>query len=110
MQIYIHSVRFDAEKKLINFINKKMKKLIKFDDELISSDVFLRIENSTDKSNKLVEVKINSGIEKNSLSKLPDKILGYSTRQEISSKKLAFTLQKKLFFDAVLSNFFLMIS
>ena len=61
MQIYIHSVRFDAEKKLINFINKKMKKLIKFDDELISSDVFLRIENSTDKSNKLVEVKINSG-------------------------------------------------
>ena len=61
MQIYIHSVRFDAEKKLINFINKKMEKLIKFDDELISSDVFLRIENSTDKSNKLVEVKINSG-------------------------------------------------
>lgn len=61
MQIYIHSVRFDAEKKLINFINKKMKKLIKFDYELISSDVFLRIENSTDKSNKLVEVKINSG-------------------------------------------------
>ena len=61
MQISIHSVRFDADQKLLNFINKKMDKLTKFDDELISSDVFLRIENATDKSNKLVEVKINTG-------------------------------------------------
>ena len=61
MQITIHSVRFDADQKLLKFINKKIEKLTQFDDELISSDVFLRIENTTDKSNKLVEVKINSG-------------------------------------------------
>jgi putative sigma-54 modulation protein len=61
MQITIHSVRFDADQKLLNFINRKIEKLTQFDDELISSDVFLRIENATDKSNKLVEVKINSG-------------------------------------------------
>ena len=61
MQISIHSVHFDADKKLLYFTKKKMEKLIKFDDELISCDIFLRIENSTDKSNKLVEVKINSG-------------------------------------------------
>ncbi len=61
MQITIHSVRFDAEQKLLNFINRKIEKLTHFDDELISSDVFLRIENATDKSNKLVEVKINTG-------------------------------------------------
>ena len=61
MQITIHSVRFDADQKLLNFINKKIEKLTQFDDELISSDVFLRIENDTDKSNKLVEVKINTG-------------------------------------------------
>ena len=60
MQITIHSVRFDADQKLLNFINRKIEKLTQFDDELISSDVFLRIENATDKSNKLVEVKINS--------------------------------------------------
>ena len=59
MQITIHSVRFDADQKLLNFINRKIEKLTQFDDELISSDVFLRIENATDKSNKLVEVKIN---------------------------------------------------
>ena len=62
MQIIIHSVRFDADQKLLNFINKKIEKLTQFDDELISSDVFLRIENATDKSNKLVEVKINTGL------------------------------------------------
>ena len=61
MQITIHAVRFDADQKLLNFINKKIEKLTQFDDELISSDVFLRIENATDKSNKLVEVKINTG-------------------------------------------------
>ena len=43
MQITIHSVRFDADQKLLNFINKKIEKLIKFDDELISTDVFLRM-------------------------------------------------------------------
>ena len=61
MQITIHSVRFDADQKLLNFINRKIEKLTHFDDELIYSDVFLRIENATDKSNKLVEVKINTG-------------------------------------------------
>ena len=54
MQITIHSVRFDADQKLLNFINKKIEKLTQFDDELISSDIFLRIENATDKSNKVV--------------------------------------------------------
>ena len=61
MQITIHSLRFDANQKLLNFIKKKIEKLKQFDDELISSDVFLRIENSTDKYDKLVEVKINTG-------------------------------------------------
>ena len=61
MQTTIHSLRFDADQKLLDFINKKMQKLIRFDDELISTDVFLRIENATDKSNKLVEIKINTG-------------------------------------------------
>jgi putative sigma-54 modulation protein len=61
MQITIHSVRFDADQKLLDFTTKKIEKLLQFDDELISSDVFLRIENASDKSNKLVEVKVNTG-------------------------------------------------
>jgi len=61
MQITIHSVRFDADQKLLNFVNKKVEKLTQFDDELISSDVFLRIENASDRCNKLVEIKVNTG-------------------------------------------------
>ena len=40
MQITIHSLRFDADQKLLNFIHKKIEKLIRFDDELISTDIF----------------------------------------------------------------------
>ena len=58
MQITIHSVRFDADQKLLNFINKKVEKLTQFDDELISSDVFLRIENATDKFEDVVDFPI----------------------------------------------------
>ena len=61
MQITIHSVRFDADQKLLSFINKKVEKLTQFDDELISSDVFLRLENASDRLNKLVEIKVNTG-------------------------------------------------
>ena len=82
MQITIHSVRFDAHQKLLNFINKKIEKLTQFDDELISSDVFY-VENATDKSNKLVEVKINTGF--NELFAV--KNVGLLKRRLILSKK-----------------------
>lgn len=61
MQITIHSIRFDADQKLLNFISKKIEKITKFNNRLISSDVFLRLENTSDNNNKLVEVKIKTG-------------------------------------------------
>lgn len=60
MQITIHSIHFDADKKLLEIIRKKIEKLNLFDDELISSEVFLRVEKSDTNTNKIVEVKINS--------------------------------------------------
>ena len=61
MQITIHSIHFDADKKLLNFINKKLEKLIQFDDELIYSEVFLKLENTENRANKIVEIKVNTG-------------------------------------------------
>ena len=69
MQITIHSIRFDADQKLLSFVNKKIEKLLQFDDELISSDVFLRVENASDRANKLVEVKVNTGLNELFVSK-----------------------------------------
>ena len=60
MQITIHSIHFDADKKLLELIRKKLEKLNLFDDELIFSEVFLRVEKSDTNTNKVVEVKVNT--------------------------------------------------
>jgi len=59
MDIKIHSVRFDADIKLINFIKSKVSKLIQFYDDIISAEVFLRLENSQDMENKIAEIKLD---------------------------------------------------
>lgn len=62
MQITIHSIHFDADKKLLNFINNKVEKLMQFNDELIYSEVFLKLENTDSRANKIVEIKVNTGV------------------------------------------------
>ena len=58
MDIKIHSIRFDADIKLLNFIRNKLEKLVQFYDDIIGSEVFLRVENSQDLENKVVEIKL----------------------------------------------------
>ncbi|HXB41958.1 MAG TPA: ribosome-associated translation inhibitor RaiA [Bacteroidia bacterium] len=55
----IQSVHFDADKKLIDFINEKVSKLRQFHDGIIDSDVILRLENSNDQANKTAEIKLH---------------------------------------------------
>jgi len=59
MDIKIHSVRFDADIKLINFIKSKVTKLVQFNDDIIAAEVFLRLENSQDMENKITEIKLD---------------------------------------------------
>ncbi|TVR71236.1 MAG: HPF/RaiA family ribosome-associated protein [Marinilabiliales bacterium] len=59
MDIKIHSVRFDADIKLINFIKSKVNKLAQFNDDIIAAEVFLRLENSQDMENKITEIKLD---------------------------------------------------
>lgn len=58
MNIQIHSVKFDADKKLIKFISQKVNKLSQFSDDLIAVEVFLRVIKDQEKENKLVEIRI----------------------------------------------------
>ena len=58
MNIMVNSVRFDADKKLIDFANQKVKKLGQFYDEIIGAEVFLRLENTQELENKIAEVKL----------------------------------------------------
>ncbi len=55
----IQSVHFDADKKLIGFINEKVSKLSQFHDGIIDTDVILRLDKSNDQNNKTAEIKLN---------------------------------------------------
>jgi putative sigma-54 modulation protein len=60
MKINIQSVHFDADKKLIQFIEEKIEKLTHFHDGIIEVDVILRIEKDSNAHlNKLVEIKMH---------------------------------------------------
>ena len=59
MQVQIHSIHFDADKALLAFIESKLQKLTVFNNTIISSEVFLRVEKGDRKENKLVEIKLH---------------------------------------------------
>lgn len=58
MQIQVHSIHFDADQKLVSFIKEKLDKLTLFHDQIIGGEVFLRLENSDNKENKVAEIKL----------------------------------------------------
>ncbi|TDQ23943.1 ribosome hibernation-promoting factor, HPF/YfiA family [Tenacibaculum caenipelagi] len=59
MKVFTQSVNFSADKKLINFIEKKVGGLEKFHDKIVDAEVFLKVQNTSEKENKITEVKIN---------------------------------------------------
>ena len=59
MNIQIQSIHFTADKKLLGFIEEKVEKLNHFYDGIISSEVFLRLDNSDESTNKVAEIKLN---------------------------------------------------
>lgn len=58
MQVKIHSIHFDADVKLINFLEDKVGKLSQYYDRIIESEVFLRLDKSDNRENKIVEIKL----------------------------------------------------
>lgn len=58
MDVKINAVKFDADKKLIEFVNKKLDKMAHFYEAITEAEVFLRLENTQDEANKVVEVKL----------------------------------------------------
>ncbi len=59
MKLQIQSIHFDADVKLIDFIQKKLDKLETFYDRIIGGEVFLKLEKNEEKSNKIVQIKLN---------------------------------------------------
>ena len=59
MKVDVHAVNFNIDKKLVDFVQEKLDKLEKYYDKVVSSDVFLKLENTSDKENKTAEIKIH---------------------------------------------------
>jgi ribosome hibernation promoting factor len=57
MKLQVHSIHFNADRKLINFIQRKVNKLETFYDRLVDGEVFLRLNNEGIE-NKTVEIKL----------------------------------------------------
>lgn len=58
MNIKIHSVHFDADKKLLEFVEEKVTKLTQYEDRILSTEVFLRLDKDPDTGNKVAEIKM----------------------------------------------------
>ena len=59
MDIKVHSIHFDADVNLLEFINSKLKKLIQYYVDILGAEVFLRLDRSQDLENKVVEVRLS---------------------------------------------------
>jgi len=58
MRLQVHSIHFDADQKLIDFIQQRVDKLQTFYDRFTEGEVFLRINNEG-VENKTVEIKLS---------------------------------------------------
>lgn len=59
MKVKVQSIHFDADTKLLDFIDDRIDKLTQFYDHIIDGEVFLRLDKSATSDNKITEVKLN---------------------------------------------------
>ena len=59
MKLQMHSIHFDADAKLVDFIQRKADKLDTFFDRIIDGEVFMRLEKNESNENKIIEIKLN---------------------------------------------------
>lgn len=59
MKVITQSVNFNADATLIQFVQNRLDKLETYYDKVVSSDVYLKVENTSSKENKIVEIKLH---------------------------------------------------
>jgi putative sigma-54 modulation protein len=58
MNIKIQTLHFDADKKLLDFTQKKVEKLMKFYDGIVSAEVTFRLDKNQTEENKIAEIRL----------------------------------------------------
>ena len=59
MKVNAQSVNFNADATLIQFVHDRLDKLETFYDRVICADVYLKVEKTSSKENKIVEIKLH---------------------------------------------------
>jgi putative sigma-54 modulation protein len=60
MNVHIHSVHFDADKRLLDHVNEKIAKLAQYHDRIIKIDVFLKLDNVVHTiKDKIAEIRVH---------------------------------------------------
>ena len=59
MEVKINSVHFNADEKLVDFVNKKVNKLDTFFDGIIKAEVTLKVAKPEAANNKVAELKLS---------------------------------------------------
>ena len=58
MNVNFQSINFTADIKLVEFTQRRIEKISQFYDQIVDVYVYTKVENFSDKINKLVELKI----------------------------------------------------
>ena len=58
VKLNIHSIHFDADVKLLDFIKARVNKLANLSEHIVEGEVFLKLDNGNSLENKVVEIKL----------------------------------------------------
>jgi len=59
MKVNVQSVNFNVDRKLVEFVENKIGGLEKYYDKVIGTDVYLKVQQTSEKENKITEIKMN---------------------------------------------------
>jgi putative sigma-54 modulation protein len=59
MNVQIQSVKFDADKKLVDFVEEKVGKLERYSDDILSAEVTLKLDRDHEHGNKVALLKLD---------------------------------------------------
>ncbi len=60
MTVNIQSVHFDADAKLLDYVNKKIQKISQFHDKIIKVDIYLKLDNVVHNiKDKVAEIRVH---------------------------------------------------
>ncbi len=58
MKVNVQAVNFNVDKDLVELIEAKLKSLLKFYDHIIEANVYLKVQKTSQKENKALEVRL----------------------------------------------------